>query len=94
MLPLWQERKFTEEFFKVQADKPRPWRPFWRLGDKMKLLEYATIMVLSLPGTEIWRTFERILSDVMPCLKSYKYTGAQTSESISLEFCPQCSLVS
>ncbi|GBM97241.1 hypothetical protein AVEN_254928-1 [Araneus ventricosus] len=64
------------------------------LGDKMKLLENARIMALSKSnygsikcknyGTEIWKTFERILYDVMPCRRSYKYRVAQTSESISL----------
>ncbi|GBM48805.1 hypothetical protein AVEN_18746-1 [Araneus ventricosus] len=42
--------------------------------DKLKLLENARIMILSILGTEIWRTFERILCDVMPCRKSYIYT--------------------
>ncbi|GBN91378.1 hypothetical protein AVEN_183640-1 [Araneus ventricosus] len=40
------------------------------IGGKMKHLENAIIMALSLLGTGIWRTFERILCDVTPCLKA------------------------
>ncbi|GBN91435.1 hypothetical protein AVEN_176272-1 [Araneus ventricosus] len=34
------------------------------LGDKMEVLEYTCILDLFLLGTELWRTFERILYDV------------------------------
>ncbi|GBM97498.1 hypothetical protein AVEN_82518-1 [Araneus ventricosus] len=61
----------------VQANEPRTWsqtlQPFWLFGDKMKFLEFARIMVLSLLGTEFWR----ILYDVTSYRKRYKYRTTQ-----------------
>ncbi|GBN18333.1 hypothetical protein AVEN_96623-1 [Araneus ventricosus] len=50
------------------------------LGEKMKVLENARIMSLSLLGTEIWGSCWKISFDFTTCLEKYKYRGAQTRD--------------
>ncbi|GBN26210.1 hypothetical protein AVEN_76595-1 [Araneus ventricosus] len=80
MLVLRQEREFYGGFFTGgQVNEPRPWRPFLRHMRQNEASINARVIVLSLLGMEILRNFEKILCDVMPCRKSYKYRGAQTT---------------
>ncbi|GBN97576.1 hypothetical protein AVEN_272835-1 [Araneus ventricosus] len=72
MLILWQKREFYNGFTERQANEPHRCDKF---GDKAKVPENAEIVILSLQGTEIPRTFERNLCDITPCRKRYKNEG-------------------
>ncbi|GBL71518.1 hypothetical protein AVEN_87238-1 [Araneus ventricosus] len=75
---------------------------FGDLDDKMKALENARILVLSLLETELLGIFEMILCDINSRRIRYKYlevpkrirTSLEFGLWFSLEFCPQCELVS
>ncbi|GBM49523.1 hypothetical protein AVEN_85970-1 [Araneus ventricosus] len=59
---------------------------FGDLGDKMKALENARILVLSLLETELWGIFEMILCDVTSHRIRYKYLEVPKRILTSLEF--------
>ncbi|GBN03255.1 hypothetical protein AVEN_66-1 [Araneus ventricosus] len=66
---------FSLEWKSLISDFGEKFRDF---GSKMRILEYARIMVLSLLGKKLWRIFERFLCDDTSCQKRYKYRATQT----------------
>ncbi|GBM19570.1 hypothetical protein AVEN_370-1 [Araneus ventricosus] len=72
-------QKFLLEVKLMNPDLGYPFgNKFGDFGNKMKVFEYAGIMVLSLLETELWRTFERIPYDITSCRKKVQIRATPT----------------